>query len=234
MSEDEIKDVIPKAPFTPIPEELVDILDQVDNVIDVIKENPFDKVMAKLKGIFDFNRDDKVDFQDLKEFIKIFLGVLFVVYFVIFTIEQDEILLMASTGDWSWVFIYDNIIYVGLSALGAYFFNMFKKRWIESDSVAVNYKDKSEEALKALAEVDFTHNLEIEKINHNHELELINKEIEIITKDEIAKIEMMKADIIDEIKVLFVKLKVAEAKTKLPIAKATIKLVDENGEETII
>ncbi len=185
--------------------------DIVKKTEDIIKKNPFDKVMAKLKGIFDFNEDDKVDFADLKEFLKLFLGVLFVVYFVIFTIEQDEILLMATTGDWNSEFIYSNIIYVGISVLGAYFFNMFKKRWIESDTIAVNYKTKSEAALATLAEIDFTHNLEIEKIKHKHELELIKKEIEIVSKEEIAKIEMMKAEILDEVKKLLVRKAISDS-----------------------
>lgn len=172
---------------------------------ETIKQNPFDKIMEKLKKVLDFNKDDKIDFQDLKEFLKLFAGVLVVIYFVIFTLERDEILAMWMTGIWDFGFLYNNIVFVGISAIGAYFFNMFKKRWLETDTLMVSYKSQSEAGTKLLAEINFEHDLEIEKINHSHQLELMNKEITIRTKDELTRIEIVKADFIDEIKKLMSK-----------------------------
>jgi len=202
VSSEEMKDMFKKANETLGIEEIVD---KTEEILDVISKNPFKKLMEKLGKVLDFNRDNKIDFQDLKEFLKLFTGVLIVVYFVIFTLERDEILAMWISGIWDFGFLYTNIVFVGISAIGAFFFNMFKKRWIETDTLLVNYKSQSEDATKLLAEINFEHDLVIEKINHKHALELINKEIIIRAKDEITRIEIIKADIIDEIKKLLPK-----------------------------
>lgn len=181
---------------------ILGIKDIVDKTEEIIKKNPFENLMEKLKKVLDFNKDDKIDFQDLKEFLKLFAGVLIVVYFVIFTLERDEILAMWISGIWDFGFLYTNIVFVGISAIGAFFFNMFKKRWIETDSLMISYKVQSEDAHKIIAEINFEHDLEIEKLNHKHALELMSKEIEIKTKEELARIEIFKVDILDEIKKL--------------------------------
>ena len=186
----------------PLSEVDKDIKAIVNKTEEIISSNPFEKLMEKLKKVLDFNKDNKIDFQDLKEFLKLFAGVLIVVYFVIFTLERDEILAMWISGIWDLGFLYDNIIFVGISAIGAFFFNMFKKRWLETDTLMTDYKSQSEDANKIIAEIKFQHDLAIEKINHKHALEIIGKEIEIKSKEEITRIEIVKADIIEEIKKL--------------------------------
>ena len=208
VSSDEMKEMFKEAKkksiesIPPLSEVDKDIKAIVNKTEEIISSNPFEKLMEKLKKVLDFNKDNKIDFQDLKEFLKLFAGVLIVVYFVIFTLERDEILAMWISGIWDLGFLYDNIIFVGISAIGAFFFNMFKKRWLETDTLMTDYKSQSEDANKIIAEIKFQHDLAIEKINHKHALEIIGKEIEIKSKEEITRIEIVKADIIEEIKKL--------------------------------
>lgn len=176
--------------------------------------NMITKRLEELPDKLDTNKDGKVSKKEVWEGFCRFMikvgtllltwGVIFGTLIAVFAVKElEELKTMIMTGEWSWDFIWGNIVSVAIASVGTYMDYRRKVNRAKTETAIEIAKNRADAAeLREIAK-DHAHEQQVITLKAEHEIRMMAKDLDLqeekfqkVVKDSIGRISIEREDLL--------------------------------------